>query len=59
MKSYQNIDEYEQYMTEGEKFSIEEINAQIQELTELLEDADNNLYEWYREEYEQLPNKNH
>ena len=49
MIKYQNIDEYEQYMTEGEKFSLEEINAQIQELTELLEDADNNLYEWYRE----------
>ena len=59
MRSYQNIDEYEQYMTEGEKFSIEEINAQIQELTELLEDSDNNLYQWYREEYEQLSNKDH
>ena len=59
MKSYQSLAEYEQYMTEGEKFSLEEINDQIEELTQLLQSADENLYQWYREwDHEQLPDKN-
>ena len=57
IKEYTNLAEYEQYMTEGEKHSIERINEQIEELTQLLQSADENLYQWYRESDEQLSNK--